>query len=1005
MATFTVSASMTSVNYSMGLKVIVLTGATEAGGASAGNTASPPDATLTPNGSNSYLAFGVFNETNSTSWTAAANNTLLDNVTTGGSTQTGDGHYSGTVTALTGVTVGCSAPTGNNTTVAIYEILASGGTTPVADASTPAIVTGTSSPVTTASFTPPAGAVLVAIVTGSPSSASNPGITDTSGLSLTWTPRKQSQNTGTASSVSIFTTTIPGGGPATGPVFRPAVQAIRAKWLSALPRGVYMGASVMDTSFGTGQIQWNSGAPVRNPGPGPVLHQRTSQRRPRGAMYLPRAGGVYMGTGPKDTSFGTGQVQWSAGAPLQNPQPGPVFHQATQPIRARVPQNIAGGIFGSATAGGDASYGSGHCMWSPGAPVNNPQPGPVFIQRKTPVRFIIPPPPPRKGRIGSSFGAAVQNPAHGPPAYPPQGPVRARLPQLQPRAGRVTSSPGAPLQNPQPGPVFRQKTYPVQAAGPLPRRGRVYVTAKPFIAAPPSPAPFYPAVQALRARLPQQPLLRGRIYSSPGTPVRNPQPGPVFTQKTSPVKACTPPPALGRVYATFKPPVAVIPPPAGPAFYPAVQAIRAKLPLQPLLRGRSASNPGAPVQNPAPGPPFYPPCCPVHHRHGPFICHPWPGGILVSGGTGSTATRRIFWNATPVTAVIVPAAPFPPLRAPVRARLPLPRRGTCRTIRFFPVQANPAPGPAVHPLQHPVRAQFPLPPRGRINSNPGGPVQNPVPGNAGPPFRQATSPTRIRITLPPRGRTYGNPGTPARNPHQGAAFPAPHGPVQARIPQVFSKGRATSNPGASPPAAAPAYPQHGPARARITPPPRGRIAASPGIPVAAVLVPAPVYPLHGPVRIRPALPPRGRTGSNPGTPVPLPPVPAPVYPLHGPVAARRPLPPHGRVITGNPGAPVRNPHPGPAVYPLHGPVGLANRAPGPFLKGRATGNPGGPVQNPVPPPPYVYPAYWAVQWAQAGSRVTVSPAGPLAATQSATVLGEGYGTLYPPDTEVIYPSP
>lgn len=41
MTALTVSVAMTSVNYSLGIKVYVLTGATEAGGASAGQAASP----------------------------------------------------------------------------------------------------------------------------------------------------------------------------------------------------------------------------------------------------------------------------------------------------------------------------------------------------------------------------------------------------------------------------------------------------------------------------------------------------------------------------------------------------------------------------------------------------------------------------------------------------------------------------------------------------------------------------------------------------------------------------------------------------------------------------------------------------------------------------------------------------------------------------------------------------------------------------------------------------
>src|SRR5215467_9587095 len=95
---FTVSASMTNLAFQMGIKVLVLTGATEAGGASGNQTASPPNVSVTPNGSNSYVAFCTYNETNSTAYTASSNNTLDGDRGSSGSTETAEGHYSGTVT-------------------------------------------------------------------------------------------------------------------------------------------------------------------------------------------------------------------------------------------------------------------------------------------------------------------------------------------------------------------------------------------------------------------------------------------------------------------------------------------------------------------------------------------------------------------------------------------------------------------------------------------------------------------------------------------------------------------------------------------------------------------------------------------------------------------------------------------------------------------------------------------------------------------------------------------
>ena len=62
------------------------------------------------------------------------------------------------------------------------------------------------------------------------------------------------------------------------------------------------------------------------------------------------------------------------------------------------------------------------------------------------------------------------------------------------------------------------------------------------------------------------------------------------------------------------------------------------------------------------------------------------------------------------------------------------------------------------------------------------------------------------------------------------------------------------------------------------------------------------------------------------------------------------------------------------------------------------------------------PASWTVAWAEAETQVTVTsllaatvtitPAGPLAATVAVTdAEGDDSGTLGPPDAEVIYPQP
>ncbi len=496
------------------------------------------------------------------------------------------------------------------------------------------------------------------------------------------------------------------------------------------------------------------------------------------------------------------------------------------------------------------------------------------------------------GGTGAS-GALVRNPVQGPLFRQAVQAVQAKLPQQPLLRGRCMSNPGTPVRNPSPGPVFRQKPAPVRFILPpwQPRAGRIGSSFGAPVINPLRGPPVYALLGHARARLPQLQPRAGRVTSNPGAPVRNPAAGPVFAQKTWPVQAQDPLPKRGRVYVTAKFPLAIVPPPAGPPFSPAVQAVRARLPLQPLLRGRASSNAGAPVRNPSAGPVFRQADQPVRART------PLPARGRTASSSGGPVRNPVPSGTGPVFVQ----------RTFIRAQLPLSRRGTCRAIRFGPLPANPSQGPVFTPAVTPARARTPLPPRGRTASNPGGPVQNPVPGVTGPPFFPFRSPVRVHPVLPPRGRIASSPGTPVRNPSPGPVFRQATEPARARVPQVFSKGRTSANPGNPP------------------------------------VISAPLYPQHGPVRIRPVLPPRGRTSGNPGIPVAAAPKPAPVYPPHGPVQARRPLPPHGRVITGNPGAPRRNPSQGPrftqAVQPCR------SRVPPNAPRGRTASGPGGPVQN------------------------------------------------------------
>jgi len=216
---FTVTATQggTGAQADMALSVVVLTGAIEGGGANFQAQPLPGAAqgTLTPNFTGSAIYWAICNADTNAAWTLNSNNTDSG----GGLGDFGDGtagfegttgKYTGTVTAGTGVTIGASAPTANNTSIAGYEIHGS----PVVDASTPAFTSGLVSNLTTAAFTPPGGAVLVAVVASNASGAAleTMSITDTSGLGLVWTQRAVSNSSGVSHSLSaVFTATMPGG--------------------------------------------------------------------------------------------------------------------------------------------------------------------------------------------------------------------------------------------------------------------------------------------------------------------------------------------------------------------------------------------------------------------------------------------------------------------------------------------------------------------------------------------------------------------------------------------------------------------------------------------------------------------------------------------------------------------------------------------------------------------------------------------------------------------------
>lgn len=216
---FTVTATPGGASFGRGvdIKVFVLTNATESGGASSGNhntAGGTAQGTLTPNFSGSFVGFGITADA-ITSMPAAATSNTYD-YTPGGHTDTwvsAHGHYSGTVTASTSLTYGAgSAGAGDHENWCAYEVPASGGTITL-DGSSPAGVfsdTGTSA--TSASFNPPPNSVLLVTVAAG-GSGSGAGVTcsisDTSGLSLTWTQRATSSSSDNFQPTFVFTTTMP----------------------------------------------------------------------------------------------------------------------------------------------------------------------------------------------------------------------------------------------------------------------------------------------------------------------------------------------------------------------------------------------------------------------------------------------------------------------------------------------------------------------------------------------------------------------------------------------------------------------------------------------------------------------------------------------------------------------------------------------------------------------------------------------------------------------------
>lgn len=238
MATFTVTATAAgSTSNGIGLSVHVITGASASQpGQVAAATQITPSLAITPTGTGS-LVFGSLLG-------------LAGTYTVNGSTTNDqDGHsigglellaFHGTspTTSGTPVTLGYTA-TSNGISICLCEILTSA--TLAIDGSSPAgVTTGTAIFVTTGSFTPPGSSLLVAsIQANGAGGAATMGVTDTSGLGLSWVEQVKQNGAGNGYS-GVWTAAVPAGAPPAAPVVfrqqtsRPVVTLVsNAGWRGA----------------------------------------------------------------------------------------------------------------------------------------------------------------------------------------------------------------------------------------------------------------------------------------------------------------------------------------------------------------------------------------------------------------------------------------------------------------------------------------------------------------------------------------------------------------------------------------------------------------------------------------------------------------------------------------------------------------------------------------------------------------------------------------------------
>ena len=245
----TVTATPDAASTGAAAKVYVVTHAAESGG-TAGHTAGGPGTkSITPAQSSSVVLWANQDFFSQTAFTSAANNTIDEQFAASAGARYAHGHYSGTVTGGSAITVGATSADGASSALtAIYELIPSGGTPAIDGSTQPGQEVNGHTALVSYPFVPPNGAVLV-VVCESTSFPANFTISDTH--SLTWTRR----DGGTDGSAAVYTATYSTSTNATAtPSVVAAVASIGAPVVNqASPPVVPVVASIGSATVNTGE--------------------------------------------------------------------------------------------------------------------------------------------------------------------------------------------------------------------------------------------------------------------------------------------------------------------------------------------------------------------------------------------------------------------------------------------------------------------------------------------------------------------------------------------------------------------------------------------------------------------------------------------------------------------------------------------------------------------------------------------------------------------------------